>query len=59
MGEERDTEGTTETQIRRPPVPPRPAEPPGALFGLDAAGGLAAPAPWRTCWGCGTPSTPI
>ncbi len=42
MGEERDTEGATETQTRRPPAVARPAEPPGALFGLDAAGGLAA-----------------
>ncbi|SCL71053.1 cell division-specific peptidoglycan biosynthesis regulator FtsW [Micromonospora chersina] len=42
MGEGRDTEGTTDTQARRPPAASRPADPPGPLLGLDAAGGLAA-----------------
>ena len=42
MGEGRDTEGTTETQARRRPAPARAPDPPGALLGLDAAGGLAA-----------------
>lgn len=42
MGEARDTEGATDTQARRPPAATRPADPPGPLLGLDAAGGLAA-----------------
>ncbi|SBT48216.1 cell division-specific peptidoglycan biosynthesis regulator FtsW [Micromonospora narathiwatensis] len=42
MGEGRDTEGTTDTPVRRPPAATRTADPPAPLLGWDAAGGLAA-----------------